>query len=120
MAVTVTRQNNPMAANLVQDTDADKYAKNNTTGAGGHLYSAEITNPNVYTVYLKMFNGLSASAGNTSPDLVMPCSASATKSFVYPGGIHFNSGFCHWCVTGSATSDSNSPLVDVTVRYVTS
>ena len=27
MAVTVTRQNNPMAANLVQDTDADNVAK---------------------------------------------------------------------------------------------
>ena len=44
MAVTVTNQSNPLAAKLVQDTNATNSAVDNTTGAAGTLYMVEVDN----------------------------------------------------------------------------
>ena len=120
MAVTVTNQSNPLASKLVQDTDANATAVDNTTGANGTLYAVEIVNAAGTIVYLKLANSTNATAGTTAAHLVLMCAASSTQSYVFPSGIAFSSGFSHWCVTEAAESNTNAPGASVTVRYVTS
>ena len=121
MAVTVTNQSNPLASKLVQDTAATATAVDNTTGASGTLYMVEIDNSNYGTiVYFKLANATSATAGTTAAAMVFLCPASAKRSYVFPEGIAFSSGFSHWCTTESAESNTSAPSSAVVARYVTS
>ena len=121
MAVTVTNQSNPLASKLVQDTAATSTAVDNTTGASGTLYMVEIDNSNYGTiVYFKLANATSATAGTTAAAMVFLCPASAKRSYVFPEGIAFSSGFSHWCTTESAESGTSAPGTTPTVRYITS
>jgi len=121
MAVTVTNQLNPLASKLVQDTAATNEAQDNTTGASGTLYMVEIDNSSYSTaVYLKLADATDATAGTTAATLVLLCPASVKRSYVFPEGIAFGSGFCHWCVTGAAEASTAAPGTTPTVRYVTS
>ena len=121
MAVTVTNQSNPLASKIVQDTGATSTAVDNTTGASGTLYMVEIDNSNYGTiVYFKLANATSATGGTTAAAMVFLCPASAKRSYVFPEGIAFSSGFSHWCTTGSAEANTSAPTTPPTVRYVTS
>ena len=121
MAVTVTNQSNPLASKLVQDTAATSTAVDNTTGASGTLYMVEIDNSTYGTiVYFKLANATSATAGTTAAAMVFLCPASVKRSYVFPEGIAFASGFSHWCVTAAAESNTSAPSTPPTVRYVTS
>ena len=120
MAVTVTNQLNPLGAKLVQDTDANGTAVENTTGTYGTLYAVEIVNGAGTIVYFKLANAGDATAGTTAADVVLMCAASSTQNYVFPSGIYFNSGFSHWCVTAATESNTDNPGSAVTVRYVTS
>ena len=121
MAVTVTNQSNPLASKLVQDTAATSTAVDNTTGASGTLYMVEIDNSNYGTiVYFKLANATSATAGTTAAAMVFLCPASVKRSYVFPEGIAFSSGFSHWCTTESAESNTDAPSTKPTVRYITS
>jgi len=121
MAVTVTNQNNPVGARIVNDTSATGTAADNTTGAVGTLYAVEIDNTgNSAICYFKMANTLDATGGVTAADICLMCPASTKMSYVFPTGIAFSAGFSHWCVTGAAESNTTSPGNAVIVRYVTS
>ena len=121
MAVTVTNQSNPIATKLVQDTAATNTAVDNASGAAGTLYMVEIDNSNYGTiVYFKLANATSATAGTTAALLVLLCPASAKRSYVFPEGIAFSTGFSHWCTTESAESNTSAPATPPTVLYVTS
>ena len=121
MAVTVTNQSNPLAAKIVQDTAATNSAVDNATGASGTLYMVEIDNSSYGTiVYFKLANATSATAGTTAAAMVFLCPASSKRSYVFPEGIAFSSGFSHWCTTESAESDTSAPSTKPTVRYITS
>ena len=121
MAVYVTPQQGPIAnTKLIVDTAATKDAVNNTTGAG-NLYMVEIDNTGYSTaVYFKMAAAVSATGGTTAPDLVLLCAASSKISYVFPSGIAFANGFCHWCTTGAAQDSVAAPATPPTVRYITS
>ena len=120
MAVTVTNQSNPLAAKIVQDTATTNTAVDNTTGASGTLYMVEIDNTAYATiVYFKLADSANATAGTTAPSIVLKCPASKKRSYVFPEGIAFSSGFSHWCTTGAAQTDTGAPGT-VVVRYVTS
>ena len=121
MAVTVTNQSNPLGTKLVQDTSAGGTAVDNTTGASGTLYMVEIDNTgHGGAVFFKLVNATSATAGSTAASLVLMCPASVKRSFVFPEGIAFNSGFSHWCVTSADESSSAAAGTPPTARYVTS
>ena len=121
MPVTVTNQSNPLGAKLVQDTSATGTAVDNTTGASGILYAVEIDNTNNAAIsYFKMANSTDATAGTTAADLCLFCPASSKVNYVFVGGIAFDAGFSHWCVTGPGESNTNAPGSAVVVRYVTS
>ena len=121
MAVTVTNQSNPLAVKLVQDDAATNTAVDNTTGASGTLYMVEIDNTGLAAaVYFKLANATSATAGTTAAAMVFLCPASAKRSYVFPEGIAFSSGFSHWCTTESAESNTSGPVTKPTVRYITS
>jgi hypothetical protein len=121
MAVTVTNQSNPLASKIVQDTAATNSAVDNTTGASGTLYLVEIDNTSYSTaVYFKIADASSATAGTTAATMVFLCPASVKRSFVFPEGIAFGTGFSHWCTTGAAESNTSAPSTTPTVRYVTS
>jgi len=121
MAVTVTNQSNPLASKLVNDTSVGGTAVDNTTGASGTLYMVEIDNSNNSdAVYFKMANAEDATAGTTTADLVLKCPASVKRSYVFPEGIAFSSGFCHWCSASAGESNTDAPGAAVVVRYVTS
>ena len=120
MAVTVTNQTSPLGSNLVQDTTAGGTAVDNTTGASGVLYMVEIDNTNNGAIsYLKMANSTNATAGTTAADLCLFCPGSAKRSYVFPEGITFSTGFSHWCVAEKAESNTTGPSSAVIVRYVT-
>ena len=121
MAVTVTNQSNPLASKLVQDTAATNTEVANSTGASGTLYMVEIDNSSYGTiVYFKLANATSATVGTTAAAMVLLCPASVKRSYVFPEGIAFSSGFTHWCVTESAESNTSAPATPPTVLYVTS
>jgi hypothetical protein len=121
MAVTVANQSNPLASKLVQDTAATNNAVDNATGASGTLYMVEIDNSSYgEAVYFKMSNATDATAGTTAADLVLKCPASVKRSYVFPEGIAFSSGFCHWCVASAGEANAAAPGTPPTVRYVTS
>ena len=121
MAVTVTNQHDPLAAKIVQDTGATNVAVDNSTGGSGTLYMVEIDNTGLAAiVYFKLANTANATAGTTAADLVLMCPASVKRSYVFPEGIAFSSGFSHWCVTSAAESNTDAPGTPPTVRYVTS
>lgn len=121
MAVTVTNQQNPLGAKIVQDTAATATAVNNTTGTSGTLYMVEIDNSTYGTaVYFKMAAAASATAGTTAATMVFYCAANTKRSYVFPEGIAFATGFCHWCTTGAAEASTAAPSTKPTVRYVTS
>jgi len=121
MAVTVSNQSNPLASKLVQDTAATNSAVDNTTGASGTLYMVEIDNTGLAAaVYFKLANATDATAGTTTADLVLKCPASVKRSYVFPEGIEFSSGFCHWCVASASEANTTAPGTPPTVRYVTS
>ena len=120
MAVTVTNQSNPFGSKIVQDTGATNQAVNNTTGTSGTLYMVEIDNTGHSTpVYFKMAAATTATAGTTAPDLVLLCAASSKISYVFPSGIAFANGFCHWCTTAAAQDSVAAPSTPPTVRYIT-
>jgi hypothetical protein len=123
MATTVSTQVNPVATNLVVDSDADSTASNNTTGASGNIYMVEIDNDGSGTptaVYFKMANASTATGGTTTPDLVLLVPASTKLTYAFPTAIAFGTGFCHWCVKESATTGTTNPDTTVIVRYLTS
>ncbi len=121
MAVTVTNQSNPLGSKIVQDTGATNSAIDNASGASGTLYMVEIDNASYSTaVYFKLANATSATAGTTAAALVLLCPASTKRSYVFPEGIAFSSGFSHWCTTGAAEASTAAPADPPTVRYVTS
>jgi len=121
MAVTVTNQSNPLGAKLVEDTNATNIAVDNTTGASGTLYMVEVDNSSYGTaIYFKMANATDATAGTTAASLVLWCPASTKRSYVFPEGIAFSSGFSHWCVTSPSEDNTAAPGTPPTVRYVTS
>tara|TARA_R100000808_G_scaffold24984_2_gene60203 strand:+ start:4697 stop:5062 length:366 start_codon:yes stop_codon:yes gene_type:complete len=121
MAVTVTNQSNPLANKLVQDTAAAATAVENTTGAAGTLYMVEIDNTGYSTaVYFKLADATSATAGTTAASMVFLCPASVKRSYAFPEGIAFSTGFSHWCVTAAAQNSTAVPATPPTVRYVTS
>ena len=121
MAVTVTNQSNPLGSKVVQDTGATNVAVDNATGATGTLYAAEVDNTgNGSAVYFKLANSTNATAGTTAADIVLMCPASTKMNYVFLGGVAFNVGFSHWCVTAAAESNTTAPGNAVTVRYVTS
>ena len=119
MAVTVTTQQNPIATKMVQDTAAAETAVDNTTGTFGVLYMVEIENAASNIVYFKLADAVSATAGTTAADICLRCPASSTRSYVFPNGITFSTGFCHWCVSAAAESSTGAPG-SVAVRYITS
>ena len=121
MAVTVTNQSNPLAAKLVQDTGATNAAVDNTTGGSGTLYMVEVDNTGLAAiVYFKLANSANATAGTTAADIVLMCPASVKRSYAFPEGIAFSSGFSHWCVTAASEASTAAPGTPPTVRYVTS
>lgn len=123
MSVTVTKQYNPLAARIVQDTSADKTAQDNTTAAAGTLYMVEIDNTSASgseVAYFKLADATSCTPGTTAATMVFYCPNGAKRSYVFPEGIAFSNGFSHWCVTGAAQSDDTSPTNPPSVRYVTS
>jgi len=121
MAVTVTNQSNPLASKLVQDTSVSNSAVDNTTGSTGTLYMVEIDNTNLAAiVYFKLADATSATAGTTAATIVLKCPASVKRSYAFPEGIAFSSGFSHWCVTAADESSTAAPGTPPTVRYVTS
>jgi len=120
MAVTVTNQTTPLGSKIVQDTAATNSAVDNSTGGSGTLYMVEVDNTGYSTaVYLKMADTTNATAGTTASTMVLFCPASVKRSYVFPEGIAFSSGFSHWCTTGAAESDTSAPATPPTVRYVT-
>jgi hypothetical protein len=121
MAVTVTNQSNPLGSKIVNDTAATNSAVDNATGASGTLYMVEVDNSSYSTaVYFKLADAASATAGTTAATLVLFCPASVKRSYVFPEGIAFGTGFSHWCTTGAAESNTGAPSTTPTVRYVTS
>ena len=121
MAVTVTNQSNPLASKLVQDTAATNSAVDNATGASGTLYMVEVDNSNYATaVYFKIANATSTTVGTTPAAMAFLCPASVKRSYVFPEGIAFDTGFSHWCVTAAAQNSTAAPVTPPTVRYVTS
>ena len=121
MAVTVTNQSNPLASKLVQDTAATNSEVANSTGASGTLYMVEIDNTGLAAaVYFKLVDATSATVGTTAADIVLMCPASVKRSYAFPEGIAFSSGFTHWCVTAATEGSTAAPGTTPTVRYVTS
>ena len=123
MAVTVTNQSNPLGAKIVQDSDCDATAVDNTTGASGTLYMVEVDNTSYSTaVYFKLADTANATAGTTAATMVFFCPASAKRSYVFPEGIAFGTGFSHWCTTAAAQDRTATPTSgkEPAVRYVTS
>ena len=121
MAVTATDQLNPIGSKVVQDTAATATAVSNSTGGSGTLYMVEIDNASYSTaVYFKMADASSATAGTTAATMTLFCPASSKRSYVFPEGIAFSTGFCHWCVIGAAEANTTAPSTTPTVRYVTS
>jgi len=121
MAVTVTNQSNPIGVRLVQDTAASNTAIDNTTGAAGTLYMVEIDNSSYSTaVYLKLADTDNATAGTTAATLVLLCPASVKRSYAFPEGIAFGTGFSHWCVTAATEASTAAPGDPPTIRYITS
>ena len=121
MAVTVSNQSNPLATKLVQDTSVSNTAVENTTGASGTLYMVEIDNTGLAsTVFFKIADATSATAGTTAASFVFMCPASSKRSYAFPEGIAFSSGFSHWCVTAASEASTSAPGTPPTVRYVTS
>ena len=121
MAVTVTPQQGPITnSKLVEDSDAGESAVNNTTGGGGTLYMVEIINGDAGgAVYFKIADATTATAGTTAASIVLMCAASATRSYVFPGGLLFSNGFSHWCTSGADQTSEAAPGATVVVRYVT-
>ena len=120
MAVTVTNQSTPLGGKIVQDDGAGA-VKENTTGGSGTLYMVEIDNASYSTaVYFKMVNAASATIGSTAATMVLYCPASSRRSYAFPKGIAFSTGFTHWCTTGAAESSTTTPSTNPTVWYVTS
>ena len=121
MAISVTNQANPLGSRLVQDTDADEVAADNTTGATGTLYFVEVDNSaNAGAVYFKLADTTNATAGTTAANLVFQVDGSSTKQFIMPRGVSFGTGFSHWCVTAAAEASVAAPGAAVIVRYITS
>ena len=123
MAVTVSTQVNPVATKLVVDSSATSTAASNTTGGSGNLYMVEVDNNGSgtpTTVYLKLANASSATGGTTTPDLVLMVPADKKITYAFPEAIAFSTGFCHWCVKGSAVDNTTNPDTTVVVRYLTS
>ena len=122
MAVSVTNQSSPLGSKIVQDTSATSTAVDNTTGASGTLYMVEIVNTGGGSgdVYFKLADTTNATAGTTAADMVLFCPASSRRTYVFPEGIAFSSGFSHWCVKTAAESSTTAPDATVIARYVTS
>jgi len=121
MAITVTNQANPLGARMVQDTNANATAADNTTGASGTLYFVEVDNTNnAGAVYLKIADSANATGGTTAAEVCLACDGSSRSQYVFPRGISFGSGFSHWCVTAPAEASTANPGSAVTVRYITS
>jgi len=122
MAVTVTSQTTSLlTSKIVQDDAVSNTAIENTTGTTGTLYMVEVDNSSYGTVvYFKLVDATTATVGTTAATFVLECPASTKRSYVFPEGIAFGSGFTHWCVTAAAEASTAAPTTPPTVRYVTS
>ena len=118
MGVTVTKQNSPLANQLVYDQNCYS-VRANVTGGTGTIYSVEVDNSSGgAAVYFKLLDGTSAEMGSTSPTFMFYCPANKRRSFVMPKGITFTAGFTHWCTTGAADSSSGEPGTKPDIWYI--
>mgnify|MGYP003138152090 CR=1 FL=1 len=121
MAVYVNNQNAPLTTTLVVDTDVTHIARQNVTSNPGTLYNVSVSSSCTASSYFKLANVLSGTVGDTAADIVLLVPASGSKSYVFPEGLCFNTGFTHWCVDGAAEGNVIAPRGGiVNARYVIS
>jgi hypothetical protein len=119
MAVTVTNQRNPLASTIVNDTAAVNTLVANVTGAAGTIYLIELDNSaNGNAVYVKFANATSGTIGSLGADIVLVCPASASRTFVMPQGLTFNTGISYWVVNAKAEATTAGAVNPMIVRLV--
>lgn len=83
MARSTTQNANPFAAVLFTDTNLTATADQNIRSGATTLYQVKIDNSaNSSIVYLQLFDNASPTVGTTAPNMVLPCPASTSKTYV--------------------------------------
>lgn len=120
-AVTVTPQNNPVAARLVVNTDVDETSDDNMTGTTGSIYVVDVDNTaNAAASFVKIYDAASPTVGTTAPDWVFKVPASVRRIFACTDGVAFATALSIACVTTGGTAGTTGPTSAVTVRILCS
>ena len=120
MAVTIT----PLgiggnALRIIRDADIDETVEKNVNDGAATVYGVTADNSaNGATSYLKFYNDANPTVGTTDPDLVLMVPASATRSYIFKGGINLATSLSIAAVTTAGTAGTTGPTSALVANIV--
>lgn len=121
MARSITNNSNPFAAVLFTDTNLGATADQNIRSGATTLYQVKIDNSaNASIVYLQCYDNTSPTVGSTIPNMILPCPASTSKTYVIDlsAGYPFVTALSLACTT--APTGNTAPASAVIVSLLCS
>lgn len=95
-------------ASWYNSLDLDEGAAEVIKGSAGKLYSLVVTNLHTATIYLKLWNRTSATAGTNNADYCIAVPAGSGIAIDFASGIDFTTGICFGATLGVAASDNTA------------
>ena len=121
MATSSTLSTNPMAYNILIETDLENTMLQDVGNGSITIYSMHLNNAaNSGSLYVKCYNNTSATLGTDNPELIFRLFGTQVLDVVFPGGLTMSTGLCLACVDSVGTAGTTSPGSAVKVRLVTS
>tara|TARA_R100000808_G_scaffold672_3_gene3350 strand:- start:16386 stop:16751 length:366 start_codon:yes stop_codon:yes gene_type:complete len=121
MATSSTKTANPMAYNIMIETDLTSTMLQDVGNGSITIYSMHLNNAaNSGSVYVKCYNNTSATTGSDNPELIFRLFGTQVLDVVFPAGLTMSTGLCIACVDSVGTAGTTSPTNDVKIRLVTS
>lgn len=121
MATSSTLSTNPMAYNILIETDLENVMLQDVGNGSITIYSMHLNNAaNSGSVYVKCYNNTSATIAVDNPELIFRLFGTQVLDVVFPGGLTMSTGLCLACVDSVGTAGTTNPGSAVKVRLVTS
>tara|TARA_R110000765_G_scaffold53441_1_gene107128 strand:+ start:824 stop:1198 length:375 start_codon:yes stop_codon:yes gene_type:complete len=110
-----------LADKLVTVTTVTAASADNVTNATtGTIYLLEVDNSHneFNTIYLKIADANSATAGTTQPKMTLAIPAQRKQTFVFQNGHTYTAGVCVWATRHPVYTDKTKPDAAITVKFL--
>jgi len=123
VAFTKTSTPTALAGILITSSGLSAATNNNVTGnSSGSIYQIQVDNSanESQAVYLKIFDGATATPGTSIPNLTLQISGGKKMTFLMGDGHPYTSGVSLWCTTGAEVSATSNPSKSVSLNLLAS